>query len=298
MTSYTHHLKQAVEPISMFVFRPIGRFLTDGGSQYAGNVAFFTFLALFPFMIFLTTLAAFFEDTEAAQRFVDYLLASVPPFVGQALEPIIGDVTAQASGSILTASILGTLWISASAIEALRAGLNRAYRVSRPRSFIFHRLQGMMFVILGSASILLAMTLLILVPVALSYLPLEDVTRDQIEALLPLGRYVAVPAIMISTGVIFYRFLPNADHGWRNVLPGAVLSFLIWLLLVELFSAYVRNFDSFSVIYGGLGGIIAILMFLYLTAGAFLLGAEFNVVLEEHFGGTRYKRRTRGSHDG
>ncbi len=286
-----------MEPISIFVFRPIGCFLTDGGSQYAGNVAFFTFLALFPFMIFLTTIAAFFEDTKAAQRFIDYLLETVPPFVAQALEPIIGDVTAQASGSILTLSILGTLWISASAIEALRAGLNRAYRVSRPRSFIFHRLQGMMFVILGSASILLAMTLLILVPAALSYLPLEEVSRNQIEALLPLGRYVAVPTIMIITGVIFYRFLPNADHGWRNVLPGAALSFLIWLFLVELFSAYVRNFDSFSVIYGGLGGIIAILMFLYLTAGAFLLGAEFNVVLEEYFGGTRYVRHARGSHD-
>ncbi len=267
--------------IGKLIWHPFLRFLTDGGNQYAGNIAFLTFLALFPFLIFLTTLATFLEGTEAVNRFIAFILEASPPVVSQALEPMINDVVTRRSGSLLTLSILGTLWVSASAIEALRTGLNKAYRVTHPRSFLYQRLQGVALVILAAGTILLSMAILVLLPATMSLLSLSEESQIEIDRILALGRYVAVPLVVIGMGVIFYRFLPKSDYGWLGVLPGSILSFFIWFALVQVFSAYIRNFESFSLIYGSLGGVIALLLFLYFSAAAFLVGAEFNVVLRE-----------------
>lgn len=260
---------------------PIRRFFRDGGSQYAGNVAFFTLLSLFPFLIFLSTLAASLENTQAATQFIEYMLETLPPIAAGAVEPIVRELAPQKLGFFLIFSLVVIIWSSANAIEALRAGLNRVYKVSQTRSFIFRRVQGFMFVVIAAVAILIAMNLLVLAPVILSYVPLAEALREQIEPLISIGRYGAAPLILLITNIFLYRFLPNVDHGWRHVVPGAVLSLVIWLVLVQAFSIYVRNFGDYSVIYGSLGGVIVLLLFLYMSAGAFLLGAEFNVVLRE-----------------
>ncbi len=260
---------------------PIRRFFRDGGSQYAGNVAFFTLLSLFPFLIFLSTLAASLENTQAATQFIEYMLETLPPIAAGAVEPIVRELAPQKLGFFLIFSLVVIIWSSANAIEALRAGLNRVYKVSQTRSFIFRRVQGFMFVVIAAVAILIAMNLLVLAPVILSYVPLAEALREQIEPLISIGRYGAAPLILLITNIFLYRFLPNVDHGWQHVVPGAVLSLVIWLVLVQAFSIYVRNFGDYSVIYGSLGGVIVLLLFLYMSAGAFLLGAEFNVVLRE-----------------
>ena len=263
------------------VWRPFQRFLTDGGNQYAGNIAFLMFLALFPFLIFMTSLAAFLEESAAASRFVDIFLDNLPPVARDFLGPVFEEVVNKRSGSLLTLSIIGALWISTSAVEAMRSGLNKAYRVAQPRSFLYHRIQGICLVVLAAGSIVVISTVLILLPAVDDLVTLNEDALRQVERLKALGRFVAVPFIMVSLGVVVYRYLPNSDYGWRRVLPGSLLSFGLWWALVEAFSLYVRNFDSFSLIYGGLGGVIALLLFLYFSAAAFLIGAELNVVLAD-----------------
>jgi len=260
---------------------PLRRFLRDGGNQFAGNIAFFILLSLFPFLIFLTSIAASFEDTHSAARFIGYLLETLPPMAAQAVEPIVNDVISQNQRFFLTLSILVVIWSSANAIEAVRAGLNSVYHVALARSFIFRRIQAFVFVVMAAIAILIAMNLLVLAPVLFSYLPMAETLREQVDPVIAIGRYAAAPLILLVTNMFLYRYLPNVEHGWRQVAPGAVLSLAIWLVLVQGFAVYVRNFGDYSVIYGSLGGVIVLLLFLYLSAGAFLLGAEFNVVLRE-----------------
>ena len=270
-----------VSTILALLWLPLRRFFRDGGNQYAGNVAFFTLLSLFPFLIFLTSIAASFQDTESATRFIEYLLDILPPVAAGAVEPILDDMFSQKKRFFLTLSIVVVIWSSANVIEALRAGLNSIYRVALPRSYIFRRIQGFMFIVIAAIGILVAMNLLVLVPAVLSYVPLPDAVSEQMKPLVSIGRYGAAPLILLIMNIILFRFLPNVDQGWRNVMPGAVLSLVVWLVLVQAFSIYIQNFGDYSVIYGSLGGVIVLLLFLYMGAAAFLLGAEFNVVLKE-----------------
>lgn len=271
---------QLVKSALLLFLRPIGRFFSHGGMDYAGNVAFLSFLAIFPFLIFLTALAAAFQETQAADNFINWALSNVPGAAAQAIEPIIDDVVSKSSGSLLTLSILGALWISANAIEALRGGLNRVYGISRPRSFFFHRAQGALIVVLAAVAVLIAAIVDIVIPLAVSLLPDNMALPEIAETLIALGEWLFAPLVMISLTVIMYRFLPDADHGVRNVLPGALLAYGLWVALASAFRFYILNFADYSLIYGSLGGVIVLLLFLYLAAAVFLIGAEFNVVLE------------------
>ena len=262
------------------VLRPIGRFFSHGGMDYAGNVAFLSFLAIFPFLIFLTAFAAAFQETQAADNFINWALSNVPNAAADAIEPIIEDVVSKSSGSLLTLSILGALWISANAIEALRGGLNRIYGISRPRSFFFHRAQGALIVVLAAVAVLIAAIVDIVIPLAVSLLPDNMSIPEMAETVIAFGEWLLAPLVMISLTVIMYRFLPDADHGLQNVLPGALLAYGLWVALANGFQFYLRNFADYSLIYGSLGGVIVLLLFLYLAAAVFLIGAEFNVVLE------------------
>ena len=262
------------------VLRPIGRFFSNGGMDYAGNVAFLSFLAIFPFLIFLTAFAAAFQETQAAEDFIRWALSNVPKTAAEAIEPIIDDVVSKSSGSLLTLSILGALWISANAIEALRGGLNRVYSISRPRSFFFHRAQGALIVVLAAVAVLIAAIVDIIIPLAVSFLPDNMALPEIAETIIAFGEWLFAPLVMISLTVTMYRFLPDVDHGLRNVLPGALLAYGLWVALANGFQFYLRNFADYSLIYGSLGGVIVLLLFLYLAAAVFLIGAEFNVVLE------------------
>ena len=275
-----------VQPLKLgftLVWEPIRRFFTDGGADYAGNVAFLTFLAIFPFLIFLTALAAAFQETEAAANFIEWALSNLPTMAADAIEPIIDDVVAKSSGSLLTLSILAALWVSANAIEALRGGLNRAYGITRPRSYLFHRAQGALIVVLAAVAVLIATVVDILIPAVMSFLPKDISIPSGFSTILALGEYLFVPLLMIGLTIIMYRFLPDSDHGTRSVLPGALLAYGLWLLLAAGFQYYLSNFADYSVIYGSLGGVIVLLLFLYLGAVVFLIGAEFNVVWDEQF---------------
>ncbi len=265
----------------VLLWKPLLRFFRDGGSQYAGNVAFFTLMSLFPFLIFLTTIAASFQNTPAAERFIHYLLETLPPLAAASVEPIVEGITTQKDNLFLTLSIVVILWSAANGIEALRDGLNMVYGVKRPRSFLFRRFQGMVLVLVAVVAILLAANALILLPIVLSYLPLDAAWFESVKPVISLGRFGIAPVLLFISTMILYRFLPNVDHGWRQVWPGAALSVVLWLVLMQLFALYVRNFGNFSVIYGSLGGVIVLMLLLYLSAAAILLGAQFNAVLFE-----------------
>lgn len=250
-----------------------------GGMDSAGNVAFLSFLAVFPFLIFLTALAAAFQETQAAENFIGWALSNVPQAAAEAIKPIIDDVVSKSSGSLVTLSILGALWVSANAIEALRGALNRVHGISRPRSFLFHRAQGALIVVLAAVAVLIAAIVDIVIPLIIALLPGEIPLPSFVETLIAFGEWLFAPFVVISTTVIMYRFLPDTDHGFGNVLPGALLCYGLWVLLANGFRLYLQNFADYSLIYGSLGGVIVLLLFLYLAASVFLVGAEFNVVL-------------------
>jgi membrane protein len=274
-----HHLRWAagrVHLAAQIVWQAILHLINDGGMTFAGHIAFMTLFSLFPFLIFLTTLAAEIGQMEAARNFIEVSLAAFPAEVSDAIRPAIDQVISNRRTGLMTISILASLWATSSGLEALREALNKAYGVEEPRSVWFCRLQSLLFTIVASISIIIVMLVLVVGPVVWSLIqPLLEVSWQwgwMYEAL----RYLVAISLLYLVVALLYRWLPSRHLPRREILPGAAVTVVLWLVLAGLFSFYLQNLGRFSVTYGSLGGIVITLMFFYISALIFIFGAELN----------------------
>jgi membrane protein len=248
----------------------------DGGMTYAGHIAFMTLFSLFPFLIFLFTLAGEIGQTEAARDFVTMALSALPREVSEAIRPAIEGVISTRRTGLMTLSIVAALWAVSSGIEALREALNKAYGVEDSRPIWFCRLQSLAFTIIFSISIIVVMIVLVIGPVLWSYIvPLLKAPWEW-GWFYELLRYVISVGLLYLVVALLYRWLPSRHLPRREVLPGAAVTVLLWLILASLFSLYLQNLGRFSVTYGSLGGIVVTLMFFYISGLIFIFGAEIN----------------------
>jgi membrane protein len=258
------------------VWHAIWHLIDDGGMTLAGHIAFMTLFSLFPFLIFLTTLAGELGQTEAARNFVNMSLAAVPSEVSQAIRPAIEQVISTRRTGLMTVSILASLWAVSSGIEALREALNRAYGVEEPRSIWFRRLQSLLFTIVFSIIIIVVMLTLVIFPVVWSYVEPHLKVPWHWGTSYDVIRYVVGIGLLYLVVALLYRWLPSRHLPRREILPGAAITVLLWLALAGLFSLYLQNLGRFSVTYGSLGGIVITLMFFYISGLIFIFGAEIN----------------------
>jgi membrane protein len=250
--------------------------IDDGGMTFAGHIAFMTLFSLFPFLIFLTTLAAEFGQTEAAREFIVMALGAFPDEVSDAIRPAIDQVVNYRRTGLMTISIVASLWAVSSGLEALREALNKAYGIEEPRPIWFCRLQSLLFTIILSIGIIVLMVVVVIGPVVWSYVaPLLELHLEW-SWFYETARYVIAVSILYLVVALLYRWLPSRHLPRREILPGAAVTIVLWLLLASLFSLYLQNLARFSVTYGSLGGIVITLMFFYISGLIFIFGAEIN----------------------
>jgi membrane protein len=258
------------------IWRAIVHLIYDGGMTYAGHIAFMTLFSSFPFLIFLTTLAGEIGQIEAARDFITMALGILPEEVSGAIRPAIEEVLSTRRTGLMTISILAALWATSSGIEALREALNKAYGVEETRPIWLLRLQSLAFTIIFSIGIILVILVLVVGPVLWSYVvPLLDAPWEWGWVYETLRYFVAV-ALLYLLVALLYRWLPSRHLPRREILPGAAVTVVLWVVLASLFSFYLQNLGRFSVTYGSLGGIVITLMFFYISALIFIFGAEIN----------------------
>lgn len=251
-------------------------FIHDEAMFIAGTLAFYTLLAIFPFIIFLTALAGIYADTAQAQQAIYDFLHYVPREVAQVLLPVMQEIMRTEGQGILTLGFLGTLWILMTGVEALRTGLNRAYGVDGKRNFFFRQGQNILIVLLLTVGLILTSTAIVLGPVLFEFAFSWYPQAMEWEALWNFIRYVFGFFMMMNLFAAIYYYLPNLSQTWRRVLPGAFIATVLWLGLASLFSLYLANAKDFTVTYGSLSGIIIAMIFFQFSAVIFLFGAEIN----------------------
>lgn len=275
------HTKPARQGVLLAVWqtlwRAITRFFSHEGPSLAGYMAFSALLALFPFIVFLVSLSGIVGQTDQVKDFISYAFEYLPVEVGRALYPVVSAIVLQPpQDGILTISLLGTLWVSSSGVEAVRTALDRAYGVPDRRPFWWRRLQGLAFVVAGAMAILVVMITIVIGPLiwhAVNYL---FEIPDDVYGLYNTIRYATGALGLFLVICALYRFLPNVRQRWFNVVPGALFACLAWLVVATLYSLYLSNVGNYSVTYGSLGGVIGALMFFFVSAVVFIFGAELN----------------------
>ena len=256
------------------------RFEKDYGWMIAGHIAYMGLFAIFPFLIFLLALAGFVGQGEAADTSIQLAFELLPAEVAASLRPAVQEVRNAPHAGLITTGILLTLWAASSGLEALRHVLNVAFEVADRPAFWRTRLESLLLIILTAAIVLSAMVLLVIIPLALDTVGFLLKQPSFEPATYTGAREAAGFLLLFGLLVLLYRILPNTPLTVWEVLPGAIVSWLLWLVAVWAYTIYLSRAPSFSITYGSLGGIVLTLFFFYISALLFIFGAEVNSVLK------------------
>jgi len=240
----------------------------------AAELAYYFLLALFPMLIFLTSLVGFLPGVREA---IFKALANFLPGEAMALvSQTISDVTRNRSGGLISFGVLGALWAASGVVTAVMDTLNTAYRAEEERSFWKIRLIGIGLTIL-LALLIVSGTILIM---------FGDRFSAGLAAQLGMGMaftviWVVVDYLLGLTLIflcleLIYYFGPNVKQDWKWITPGAIFAIISLTAASLLFSLYLRFAPSYSATYGSLGAVIVLMLWLYLMGVVMLIGGEIN----------------------
>ncbi|PZX16345.1 membrane protein [Palleronia aestuarii] len=255
------------------------RLWSDDAFGLAGNVAFRTLLAVFPFLIFTSSLTAFVGDRSMADGLIGFLISIVPAALVDPMVSEVDKIMSVQRGSALGLGILLTIWFAVGGVDGVRVGLNRAYAIRETRSTpMLYVLQSGMVVM---CSLVLTMIgyLVVLAPRAESWVDALLPGFDPSSTTIAMARYFIAATLLIVALFVAHVFLPARRTRFVNIWPGVLFTTVAWMALGSVFTFYLGHFDGYASYYAGLAGIMAALYFVYLAALLLIFGGELNRAL-------------------
>ncbi len=249
----------------------------------AAKLAYYFLLALFPLLIFLTSAIGLIVGAGTGMRHTlfQYLARVMPSSAFQLIDSTMLEVTNSSSAGKLSFGLLLALWAASNGMGAITEALNTAYDVKETRPWWKRRL----------AAVLLTVGLSVLIIAALALVIGGGRLADYLAALFGFGSALAwvwrilqwplALAFMLAAFALIYYFAPDLrDQDWKWITPGSVIGVVLWLLASFGLKSYLHFFNSYSATYGSLGAVIILMLWLYLTGLAVLIGGEVNAEIE------------------
>ena len=256
-------------------------FLADDGWAIASHIALSTLMALFPFLIVLTSLAGFFGSKELADQAAGLLLQVWPRQVADTLTANIHDVLTTTRGDILTIGAVLAVYFASNGVEALRVALNRAYAVIEPRRWYWLRLESIGYTLVAAFTSLAMAFLIVLGPLMLEaarrHIP---IIVESNEKLLNIARYSITILALVVALFVLHAWLPAGRRSFLQILPGIIFTLIASMVSGIVFGQYLARFaNNYVTMYAGLASVIIALVFLYFMAAIFVYGGELNAAI-------------------
>lgn len=249
-------------------------------SLIAAGAAFYAFLAIPSAITALVSLYGLIADPGDVQRQVQAMQGVMPGEAVSLISAQLTNLTSHSSKTLgigLVLSVLVALWSATSATTSMMSALNIVYGENEKRGLIKYYASAYALTAATVIVAIIALALIAVLPAALGLLPLGDVGKT----IASIVRWPILVALVVVALAVVFRFAPSREEPrWRWVSWGAVGATILWLIASALFSVYVGQFASYNKSYGSLGAVVVLLMWLYLSALAVLLGAELNAEIE------------------
>jgi membrane protein len=258
-----------------------GEIQRDEVTDRAAALSYYFLFALFPALLFLTALLGFLPLTGLYERLMSYVVTVLPPEAAGTLQRTLTEILRGQRGGLLSLGVVVALWAGSNGMASVISTLNVAYDVKESRPWWKRRLLAIVLTVAFSLFIVATLVLLVFGP--------------RLGAVLAgwfgLGRpfaiawsAISVPIVMLCglSGVgLVYHLAPNTRERWRWITPGAVLALVLWLGTSFGLRLYVQYFGNYNATYGSIGGVILLMLWLYLTSIVLLLGAEVDAEIEK-----------------
>ncbi len=260
----------------------ITNYFNHNVGKNAAALAYYLLFALFPILIFTSNLLGIMNlnvhpVTQSLWKFLPTDVASI-------VETYLDYVSHTSSHTLLWFSLVFSIWFPMRAAQGLMNDVRRAYELDRPTNTISYTVRQLLYTLVLLAVIALTLLLSVLGENVLAYisniLPKNALRlSDYLLTIWQYLRFGLIAVLMLTAIGTLYGMALEKRQPIKKLMPGIVLTLLVWMIVSIGFSFYVENFANYSVIYGTLGAVIVLLIWLYLTAVILILGAELNAAL-------------------
>lgn len=286
-----HGLRLGIGPIEL-AKRTIKETIDDDCASIAAQLAYYFALALFPALLFIVALASYLPF-EVVNNVVNALAPIAPPEVLAIIQKQLESIVAGEETGLLTIGILGAIWSSSGAMTSIVSALNHAYDVPETRPWWKVRLISIALTIALVVFVLLAFTLVVAGPNAGRWLTSWFGLSDVFDTVWVYLRWPLIFAFATTGIAIVFYYAPDADQEFAWITPGSILTTVLWVLFSLAFRVYVTQVGDYTATYGALAGAAILLLWLYMSGLALLIGGELNSEIE-HAANPTLRTQTKG----
>jgi membrane protein len=268
--------------IRRVLFDALGHFNDDDGWSMASHLAISALMALFPFLIFATTLASFLGAQAFSETAVHLVFDTWPDQIAEPIAREVVNVLTVQRGDLLTFGVVLAAFFASNGIEALRTSLNRAYRVTETRSIIYRRVQSLAFVVLATIAFVAISVLLVFAPLLARLAEAQFEWIEPYMGTITLWRFVIASTVIVLGLIAVHFWLPAGKRRFVDIVPGIIFTLAAWLAGSTIFATYLDNFSNYVTTYAGLASIMIAVVFLYIMSLIFIVGGEFNAAIKRY----------------
>ncbi|MET0335059.1 MAG: YihY/virulence factor BrkB family protein [Rhizobacter sp.] len=268
-------------PVIGVMVLAVRNYILHQSANQAGSMAFSSVLSMFPLVLLLSAAAGYIGEPGDAAALVNRVVEYAPPVVRDALKPVIDEVLAQRNQALLAIGLIVTLWTASSGMQAVRTALNRSYGIERGLSFWKARIKVTLFTVVVGGAVLITFSSVIVMPYIWQLLEKSVGVGEEAPWLRNSVRYGAAFLALTVLYALLYGWLPDIRQRLRTVMPGAVVGAALWVAAIAILSYTLRSAGKLELIYGSFAGVVATLVFLYISATTLIYGAEVNAVIRE-----------------
>ena len=268
-------------------------------SGLSAEMAYRFLFAVFPFGLFLAALgsviAGWLRVEDPAAQIMAALGDNLPAEIGNALRPELERLLTSARTDLVFLGAIAALWAATGGTNALTKGIHRAYGVDEQRPFLLRYAIGLGLTVLAAIGLIGAFVTIVGGAFLTQELAESVGLGAEAYAVLQVLRWPAVFAVLVLAVAIVYRYGSSVVVPWRWIVAGAVAFALGWLLATAALAFYVVNVADYGATYGSLGGVIALMLWFYVTAAALVIGAEVTAALARERSPEEIRRRSEES---
>jgi membrane protein len=272
-------------------FRPlpvytVGSFFFEEIKQYtlinkASSLAYSFLLAMFPGIIFLFTLIPYVPFGHFQKNFLDLVQLILPTNAYVAFQSAIEDVAKKQNVSLLSFGFLSSMVFATNGVNKLMREFNKSSLITETRTWFNRRWIALVLTVLISFSLFIAIIIMVISQAVIGYVQFAFDSKSVLWIyLINIFRWLVVVVLYFVTVSILYRYGPAHRNRWKFLSPGSILATFLAVLTSFAFTFYINHFSAYNKIYGSIGTLIVVMIWLYFNSMIVLLGFELNASID------------------
>jgi membrane protein len=241
----------------------------------AGGIAFSFFMSLFPFALFILTLIPYVPIEGFQEGFMQFISQALPPKTSGAVDAVLQDIANNKYSGLLSFGFVLSMFLMTNGINSLFGGFEYTYHKLQTRSIIKQYMVSFAVSLVLALLLFLTVTVIIYFEVAIHNLMQKGYVSDDL-LWIEIGRYIIVFIMLFTTVGLFYFFGTKEGRIISFFSPGAILTTLLIIVNFKIFGIYIKKFAQYNQLYGSIGTLLVLMLFIWLNSIILLLGFELN----------------------